>query len=373
MLHKTPLESWHLAHKATMTDFNGWNMPLYYQGMLAEHHHTRTKVGIFDLGHMGRVRISGDGAFEFVQWITPANLETARVGDVLYSFLLRENGTVIDDITIYIESPESFLLVVNAGNAARVLDWLKVQQSKWDRGSVAIHDESQSLGMIALQGPLSMAVMQVLFGENADYPAYYRFTVWHDTVKPGPLIISRTGYTGEDGFELYPTQDALLPLWEALLGCCPEAEVRPIGLGARDSLRLEACMPLYGHELTDEITPLDAGLARFVTQNRGFLGKGALSSPSRRVQIAYSIDARGPIPRQGAPLALSNASEPVGQVTSGIFSPTLQKVIGLASVDRALCESQGGIPKKGTVIFPEVRGQRIEATVVARPFYKRTN
>jgi aminomethyltransferase len=353
-----------------MTDFNGWDMPLYYRGMTAEHQHTRKAAGLFDLGHMGRLWIRGERSLEFLLAVTPAQLNQARIGDVLYSFLLRPDGTTLDDITIYLVEPERFLMVVNAGNRARAVAWLRQQAASYGAEAVTVEDASESLGMIALQGPLAIAVMQVLFGDNTEFPAYYKFVTWYDTVRPGPLLVSRTGYTGEDGFELYPEASTVGPLWEALLGCCPEAEVKPIGLGARDSLRLEAAMPLYGHEWDDSTTPVEAGLSKFMARDRIYLGSTVLAHPPMRKVIGWRIDARGPIPRQHTPLALTEDGPLVGEVTSGIFSPTLQAVIGLAYV--AADPTTGQVPAVGSTVFPEVRGNRVAATVVRRPFYKRS-
>jgi aminomethyltransferase len=371
-LRRTDLENWHISRGATMTDFNGWNMPLYYEGMTAEHLHTRSAAGLFDLGHMGRVWVTGPEALEYLKQITPAQLEEARIGDVLYSFLLRPDGTTIDDITIYLVEAERFLLVVNAGNRERAVEWMKVQAADFPVDAVVIDDASSRLGMIAIQGPMALPVMQVLFGENTEFPSYYRFTTWYDTVRPGPLLVSRTGYTGEDGFELYPQASTTFPLWEALLECCPEAGVKPIGLGARDSLRLEAAMPLYGHEWDDTTTPVEAGLTRFLTKKRPYSGSDALTGHPRRKLIGWRIDARGPIPRQGTPVATTEDGPITGIVTSGVFSPTLKAVIGLAYVEAVPESSPAVFPKPGETIFPEVRGNRVAATVVQRPFYKRS-
>jgi glycine cleavage system T protein len=364
-MRETTLHDWHVSHGATMTDFNGWHMPLYYKGITEEHNHTRTKAGLFDLGHMGRVMLRGAKAREFVDYLTPARVSEAQTGDVQYSFLLRENGTVIDDITIYYDE-DYILLVINAGNRDRDIAWIKEQAAKF--GGVDVENLSDSWGMIALQGPKSDLVMKKLFGPATTFPGYYKFARFDDTVAPGPVIISGTGYTGEHGYEIYLPSEHCGKLWEALAGCEPTAEVAPIGLGARDSLRLEASMPLYGHELDDNTTPLHAGLNKFVNLDKpSFIGRDALlkvkaDGPAQKL-TAFEITQRGPIARQGFNV-VSEAGDKIGTVTSGIFSPTLQKTVGMAYV-------KPEFSKIGTAIQIEVRGKLLPATIIKRPFYRR--
>jgi len=365
---KTSLNEWHAGHGATMTDFHGWHMPLYYAGITQEHNHTRTRAGLFDLGHMGRVFVWGDKARDFVNVLTPAKVATAKPGDVQYSFLLRPDGTVIDDITIYYGDAE-ILLVINAGNRERDVEWIREQADKFGAG-VEIEDRGESWGMIALQGPLSLEIMGRLFDKQITGLEYYTFAKIRPESYPGEMIISRTGYTGEDGFEIYLPTENVQPLWEAIIaaGAAPD-DVQPIGLGARDSLRLEAAMPLYGHELDDSLTPLHAGLGKFVDLDKGdFVGREPLAElkaaggPDKKL-VGFEMTQRGPIPRQGFPV-LDPAGTPIGQVTSGIFSPTLQKTVGLAYISK----EHAAI---GSSISIEIRGRALPATIIKRPFYRR--
>jgi aminomethyltransferase len=363
---KTSLNQWHAEHGATMTDFNGWHMPLYYKGITQEHLHTREKAGLFDLGHMGRVFVRGDRAREFVNYLTPARVSQAQQGEVHYSFLLRPDGSVIDDITIYYDRDE-LLLVINAGNRERDLDWIKGQAASFGEG-IEIEDRGVIWGMIALQGPLSTSILEPLLGPEIAPLGYYHFARIHSDAF-GEMIVSRTGYTGEDGYEIYLPTDNVQPLWEAIMAAKPEGTVQPIGLGARDSLRLEAAMPLYGHELDDNLTPLHAGLGKFVDLEKGeFIGRDALlqlkqaGGPDKKL-IGFEMAQRGPIPRQGFTV-LNPAGEPIGTVTSGIFSPTLQKTVGLAYISKEHSTL-------GNSISIDIRGRALPATIIKRPFYRR--
>jgi aminomethyltransferase len=350
-----------------MTEFNGWHMPLYYKGITEEHIHTRSKAGLFDLGHMGRVKLGGSGAKDFVDRLTPARVTEARVGTVQYSFLLQESGGILDDITIYYDN-DAVLLVVNAGGRDRDLAWIKEQAA--NAYDVDVADLGESWGMLALQGPNSKAVVRKLFGAGTNLPDYYCFRHLDDTIGAGPLIVSATGYTGEEGFEFYLPKENVQKLWDGLLEIDPTAEVVPIGLGARDSLRLEAAMPLYGHELSEEVTPLHAGLNKFVDLDKSiFVGRDALlqireQGGAPRKLVAFEMKQRGPIARQGFDIK-AEGGETIGQVTSGIFSPSLQKVIGMGYVRTADA-------KVGNEIQIDVRGRLHPATIVKKPFYQRS-
>lgn len=376
-MKQTPLNQWHRARGATMTDFNGWDMPLFYTGITEEHRHTRTATGLFDLCHMGRIRVTGAGAKPFLDRLTAAKVTQAAPGEVQYSFLLRPDGTTIDDITIYHDETDA-MLVVNAGNKERALAWISEQAA--DVPDVTVEDLSDAWGMVAIQGPGARRVVAALFGALPELDTYYRFVNLADTVAPR-AILSTTGYTGEHGYELYLPAEHLPRAWEALMAACPEAHVKPIGLGARDSLRLEAAMPLYGHEWDDTTTPLEAGLGKFVDFDKGdFTGRTALAAvrdsggPTRRL-VGFELVAKGPVARQGFAVhatdvanedSAPNEKNPsVGIVTSGIHSPTLGKVIGLAYVHPSLATVD-------TPIFIEIRGCLHPAVVVRRPFYKRS-
>lgn len=363
-MRRTPLTEWHEAHGATFTDFFGWQMPVYYSGITEEHLHTRNSAGLFDLCHMGRVRLRGERVREFVDAITPADVASAKTGDVQYSFLLTEGGRTIDDITLYY-GEDYALLIINAGNRERDIAWLREQAAV--RGGVEVEDLSEAWGMIALQGPQSEAIWRAVAGDAAAGLKYYSFVEAELDGFRAPVIVSATGYTGEAGYEFYLPADETAKLWEQLWAAGGNT-VKAIGLGARDSLRLEAAMPLYGHELTDDTTPLEAGLGRFVKLDKGdFVGRGALAEQkaaglTRRL-VGIELLARGPVARQGHAVHRTGGGA-IGEVTSGVFSPTLQKVVALAyvAVDCAAT---------GTELEVDIRGRRHAARVVKKPFYRR--
>lgn len=356
-----------MARGATMVDFNGWHMPLYYRGITEEHIHTRSAAGLFDLCHMGRVVLSGARTREFADWLTPARLRAAKPGDVLYSFLLNERGCPIDDITVYLDDG-SIMLVVNAGNHDRALEWIQRQAAAF--GGVDVEDRSYSWAMIAVQGPGSDAAMSGFLGAKFEPLDYYTFRTVRGNPFAPEMLYSATGYTGEHGYEVYLPAASASRAWSALLEAGVGAGIQPVGLGARDSLRLEAAMPLYGHELNDETTPLEAGLGKFIDfEKPDFVGRDALvaqkeSGGAARKLAGMEMLQRGPVPRQGHEV-FSPDEERVGMLTSGIYSPSLQKNIALGYL-RAPCAAAG------TEVLVEIRGRRHPARVVKRPFYKRS-
>lgn len=349
-----------------MTDFNGWDMPLLYSGMTQEHLMTRGKVGLFDLCHMGRVMVRGPRALGYLRRLTPAQLAAARPGQVLYSFLLNEQGRTIDDVTIYVGTDEH-MVVVNAGNHDRDVEWMNARAAEQD--GVEIEDRSFSWGMIAVQGPESDAVMNASGLAATASLGYYGFGSF--SVDGVPAIVSATGYTGERGYEVYLPAERVEALWLRFAEAAGNLGGGAVGLGARDSLRLEAAMPLFGHELTDDTTPLDAGLGKFLDFDRqDFIGRDALAAirdtggPERRL-VCMAMNQRGPVPRQGTAVCVSDVGDPVGIVTSGIMSPSLGVNIAMAYVDRQWA-------RVGTGLEFDIRGRRHSAGVVRRPFYKRS-
>lgn len=353
----TFLHDFHVAANATMTDFFGWQMPLVFSSMTEEHIATRASAGVFDLGHMGRLAVRGAGAFDFVNRVTPVRLAGAEPGTVLYSFVLDADGAPIDDVTIYYDSPTELMMVVNASNREAVLAHLAPLAIDAD---IELADMTFELGMIAIQGPAHEAIMSAVLGAEFAPCEYYRF---YKTSSGN--IISATGYTGEKGYEIYAPGLEIRELWEALL----EAGATPVGLGARDTLRLEAAMPLFGHELTTTTTPTAAGLTRFLDMEKpgGFIGREALvnATPTRKL-VGFELTAagRGPIARQRMAVFDETGATEVGTVTSGCLSPTLGKIIGMAYIDVELAVVN-------TALTIDVRGRKIPATVVQRPFYKR--
>lgn len=358
-MKKTPLTDWHAARGAQMTDFHGWSMPMQYTSVTEEHNSVRNAAGLFDLGHMGRIRLTGDARLDFVQRVTTADVIAAEPGRVLYSFLCNEKGGVIDDITIY-RATDSVLLVVNAASLAAVLDWLN--QHLWS--GVDLEDLSESMSMVAIQGPEARGIVADETDFDPEKIPYYHFC--ESEIADVHCLISRTGYTGEDGYELYMNREKCESVWKRLQVRGEGRGCIPIGLGARGTLRLEAAMPLYGNELSTTITPIEAGLKRFVAFDKGdFIGRSALleqteAGPERRLRCIV-MEERA-IPRTGYKIYVGE--DCVGEVTSGTFSPTMQKGIAMAYI-------QSEHAALDSLVEVEVRNQRRKARIVRRPFYKR--
>jgi len=373
----------HETAGATMTDFGGWHMPLYYSGIIDEHLYTRAKAGLFDLCHMGRIGIWGKEWQAFLDYVLPANITAAEPGRVLYSFLLNPKGGVIDDVTAYV-AEDYGMLVVNAANREKDLQWIRDQLPRFP--GVTVEDWSDALAMLAVQGPNSDNVMKHFLGRTFSSLQYYTFRELDSASVPAGMmrtgsppgagrvpffLYSATGYTGEHGYEIYCEPNTALSLWDTVLAHAEELEVRPIGLGARDSLRLEAAMPLYGHELTEETTPLEAGLTRFagLEKQTEFIGKAALLKQQtegvRRTLVGLEMKDKGPVPRHG--YIVKNASgENIGTVTSGVYAPSLQKNIAFAYV-------HPDFSRVGTEVKIEIRNRLFPAQVVKRPFYRRSS
>jgi aminomethyltransferase len=380
--NRTILWSRHTALSATMTEFGGWEMPLYYSGIREEHLHTRNRVGLFDLCHMGRFLLKGAGFKDYLDWLTPAPIVPTPSGKVLYSFLLNESGGVIDDITIYVGDTYA-MLVVNAANREKDFQWCLEHAREFP--GVELSDASYRLGMLAVQGPASDKVMEFLLKGAFQRCPYFSFVTVPPTELPTDLqvseaaevlrgeniglIYSATGYTGEHGYEIYAPAETTVKMWDLLIENAEKLELRPVGLGARDSLRLEAGMPLYGHELTEDTTPLEAGLARFLdfTKVTDFLGRAVLEElrlkPLSRKLVGLEMVGRGAVPRHGC-LVKNEKEELVGQVTSGGFAPSLEKNIALAYVTSAFTHL-------GQSLQIEIRNRLWPAVVVSKQFYKR--
>ena len=358
-MNETPLTRWHQQHGARMTDFHGWLMPLQYTSITDEHQAVRKAAGLFDLCHMGRIRLTGPARIEFAQRMTTADVARMNEGEIDYGFLCNPQGGVVDDITVY-RGDDHVFLVVNGANRLKVVDWLNSNRGE---NAVKIGDVSDTLGMIAIQGPAAEAILQ----DETEYPLramrYYHFAVAR--VCGVEMLVSRTGYTGEDGFELYVDAPHCESVWETLMKRGEGRGLAPVGLGARDTLRLEAAMPLYGNELNDTTTPFEAGLGKFVVMEKpDFMGRPALLERSRAVSkrlICLVMEERA-IPRTGYTVFAGEMR--VGEVTSGTFSPTLGQGIAMAYVDVAHA-------KEGASLAVEIRGKRCPARVIRRPFYSR--
>jgi len=355
-LRRTPLAALHERLGGRMVPFAGFAMPVQYSSIVEEHRAARVTAALFDVSHMGQIALAGTAAGDCADRLCTRAMSTLAPGRVRYALFCNEAGGVVDDLTVYRTGEDAYLLCVNAANTAFDLAW--VQQHA--PASVAVRDESQETGLLALQGPASAAVLADAGGPALG--ALRRFHFARTKVAGVRVLASRTGYTGADGFELYCAARDAVALFEALLGAGRAHHLLPAGLGARDTLRLEAALPLYGHELDADTTPLEAGLARFVELGREFLGAAAIrrrrdGGPTRAL-IGFEVIDRG-IARAGYPVLAAGAR--VGRVTSGGPSPTLGRAIGLAYVPPALCAV-------GTALEIEVRGRAIPARVVETPF-----
>lgn len=363
-LKRTPLFEQHRALGGKMVEFGGWEMPVQYSGILEEHRAVRTRAGLFDVSHMGEFRIEGPGALDFLQYLVPNNVAKLEINQTLYTQLCRPNGGTIDDCTLYRLEEQRYLLVVNASTTDKDWDWVSQQQKNFHLAR--FENASSEYALFAVQGPLAEEILQTLTGTDLKSISYYH-------CKPGQVagieaIISRTGYTGEDGFEVYHPWNDAPKLWQAILDAGMPKGLLPIGLGARDTLRLEAGFCLYGHELTDDITPLEAGLGWSVKLDKGvdFIGREALMRQKqeglKRKRVGIEMQERA-VPR--ADYRLLAQGQPVGVLTSGTFGPSVNKMIGLgyAAIDYT---------KVGTALDVEIRGKGAPATVVGVPFYKRT-
>jgi aminomethyltransferase len=356
MPQRTPLYDWHVAHGGRMVDFAGWDMPVQYTSIVDEHQATRTACGLFDISHMGRLSFAGADGLAWIQQVFTNNAATMKDGQVRYGLVCNAQGGIRDDVLVY-RWPDGWAMVVNAGNRAKIVDWLAEHKARRD---VQVIDQTVDTCMVAVQGPKALQQCRGLTEADADVLAYYYATPTRYRGKP--CVVSRTGYTGEDGLELIVGKDQAVELWEELI----KRGGKPCGLGARDTLRLEAAMPLYGHELSEEIDPFQAGLAWAVKLDKGdFIGREALlrrkEDAALRQRVGLELEGKRPA-REGCEVRLGSAT--VGRVTSGTLTPTLNKAIAMAYVDRASMAP-------GTKLSVDVRGKAEPARVVSLPFYKR--
>ncbi|MFV0412234.1 MAG: glycine cleavage system aminomethyltransferase GcvT [Oscillospiraceae bacterium] len=359
MEKKTPLYQQHVEAGGKMVPFAGYLMPVQYPaGVIAEHLAVRRAAGLFDVSHMGEVLLTGPASLAVLQNLLANNMEGMQNGDCRYSPMCNEQGGVVDDLIVYRFHSQKYMIVVNAANAAKDLAWMQAHLA----GEAALEDVSSATALLALQGPKAEEILRPL--ATGELPGK-NYTFKEKLAVAGvECLVSRTGYTGEDGFELYCAAEEAPRLWQALLAAGQGAGLVPCGLGARDTLRLEAAMPLYGHEMNDEITPLEAGLGMFVKMDKpGFVGKQALEAkgPPEKRRTGLKMTGRG-IAREGAPVYQNGVQ--VGVVTSGTQLP----YVGYAG---AMALLQTGVRQEGTPLVVEVRGRQIEAEVVKLPFYKR--
>ncbi len=362
MDRRTPLYEAQKALGAKFTSFGGWELPVSYTDIIKEHHNVRNKVGLFDVSHMGEILVTGKDALSFVNRLITNDLIPVPNNKALYSPMCYENGTVVDDILIYKFSDEELLLIVNAGNIEKDWQWI----SSHPTGDAKVEHLSDRFVQLALQGPLAETVIKKIIDEGTELPKFFRFI--EANALGMKVLISRTGYTGEDGFELYlwlpnPCADPER-LWNGILAAGQEEGIAPIGLGARDTLRLEATLPLYGHELSDAISPLEVGLDRFVKlPKEDFRGKEALLSQTQqglqRKLYGFEMQERG-IPRNGYEVKKDGKS--IGYVTSGGLLPSINQNGGLA-----LLEDIRLSPEDAIEIV--IRDRSCRAKIVEVPFY----
>ncbi|MGW5867011.1 glycine cleavage system aminomethyltransferase GcvT [Streptomyces sp. NPDC055239] len=371
----TALDAVHRALGATMTDFAGWDMPLRYGSERDEHIAVRTKAGLFDLSHMGEITVTGPQAVDFLNFALVGNIGSVGVGRARYTMICAEDGGILDDLIVYrlgeADAPESpeYMVVANASNAQTVLDALTARADGFD---AEVRDDRDAYALLAVQGPESPGILKSL--TDADLEGLKYYAGLPGTVAGVPALIARTGYTGEDGFELFVSPGDAEKLWNALMEAGEHVGLVPAGLSCRDTLRLEAGMPLYGHELTSDLTPFDAGLGRVVkfektSQSDTFVGRAALAAAAERAETApprklVGLIASGRrVPRAG--FSVVSEGKVIGEVTSGAPSPTLGKPIAIAYVDVA--HAAPGTEGVGV----DIRGTHEPYEVVALPFYKR--
>jgi aminomethyltransferase len=354
--HRTPLHDWHVAHGARMVDFAGWDMPVNYGSIIDEHQAVRTAAGVFDISHMGRLSFAGPDSLALIQQVFTNNAATLKDGQVRYGLICNQAGGIRDDVLVY-RWPYGYAMVVNASNREKIVGWLA--EHKGSR-NVEVSDRTRETCMVAVQGPGAVALCRGLTDADAGKLAYYYATPTN--YKGKPCIVSRTGYTGEDGLEFMLGAAQGVELWEDLIA----RGAKPCGLGARDTLRLEAAMPLYGHELSEEIDPFQAGLAWTVKMDKGeFIGRDALErrrrDPTLPHRVGLELDGMR-IARERA--AVTAGGRAIGRVTSGTFAPALAKAIAMAYVDPRHTTA-------GTACEVDIRGKPAPARVVPLPFYRR--
>ncbi|MGE5473649.1 MAG: glycine cleavage system aminomethyltransferase GcvT [Ignavibacteriales bacterium] len=368
-LLKTPLFELYEEYGGKVVDFAGWALPVQFSGIIEEHKAVRTNAGLFDVSHMGEILVFGEGATEFLDFLLANDISSLKNGKIRYAHMCNNNGGVVDDILVYKLSFDEYLLVVNASNIEKDFKWIKSKAPN----EVFIENVSQQFAQLALQGPKAVEILSKLTDSGLSSMKYYSFE--RDVFVSGfKCIISRTGYTGEDGFEIYCAPKDAPNLWRKILETGNDFGAVPVGLGARDTLRFEACMPLYGHELDEDITPLEAGLERYVKLDKpDFIGKKALKEQRQngipRILIGIEMIERG-IPRGGYSVILNQKA--IGKVTTGSYCPTANKNLALAFVDvKRVSVGDNGKPLEGQELYIEIREKNVMAKTVITPFYRR--
>lgn len=361
-LKRTPLFDLYKEYGGKVIDFGGWELPVQFSSIIEEHEAVRTRAGLFDVSHMGEITVKGPDALAFLQYLMTNDVSKLTDGAAQYTAMCYENGGTVDDLLVYKRADNDYLLVVNAANIAKDFDWMVSHK----KGDVEITNISPEVSQLALQGPKAEAILQKLTDTNLSEIGFFKFQ--EDVELSGmKALVSRTGYTGEDGFEIYCEAEDGPKLWKLILEAGEPEGVLPIGLGARDTLRFEAKLALYGQELTADISPLEAGIGFAVKLNKeeDFLGKVAMKQQKEegltRKLVGIEMIDKG-IPRHGYEVYKNDVK--IGEVTTGTQSPTLKKNLGLALIDANFTEL-------GTEVEVQVRKKRLKAQVVKSPFYKR--
>lgn len=366
-LLKTPFHQWHTEHHGRMVDFAGWSMPVQYKSIMEEHHQTRNAIGIFDVSHMGRLFFTGSHVDQFLDSLTTRRVAGVDVGRIRYSLMTNEAGGILDDVLVYHLADSAgtpfHMMVVNASNREKIVNWLNAHIPA--ESDISIDDRTLETAMIAIQGPKANGMVAEICSVNPDDLKYYTGTA--AMIGDHPVILSRTGYTGEDGCELIVEADVALNVWELLMQRAVQQGGGATGLAARDTLRLEAAMPLYGHELDETTNPAQTDLKFAINlKDREFIGRDAIlaasSEPSLPIRIGLELAGKRAARENCSIIAQGNK---VGIVTSGTFAPTLQKSISMGYVDRQFAEI-------GTTLEIDIRGKMATAQVVKLPFYSRT-
>lgn len=357
---KTPLYDEHIRLGGKIIDYAGWFLPVQYVGLIEEHEAVRNNAGIFDVSHMGEIAVKGEDAFDYLQYLLTNDLSKLTDNQVMYTFMCYPHGGVVDDLLVYKYNQEEYLLVVNAANIDKDFKWMIDNKKGYN---IIIENLSEQIGEVALQGPKAQVILQKL--TDFDLSELKFFYLKRDVNIAGVnTMISRTGYTGEDGFEIYAKGEDIVKVWKSILEAGEEYGLKPAGLGSRDTLRFEASLPLYGHEISEEVTPLEGGFKFFVKLNKvqDFIGKEALSRQwnegLKRKLAGFEMIGRG-IPREG--YEIFKGDKKIGYVTTGYMSPTLKKNIGNALIDAEETEL-------GNEIDIMIRNKPVKAKVISRKF-----
>ena len=367
MAKRTALYEMHKKHGGKLVDYAGWELSSDFAGLglVAEHQAVRNAVGVFDVSHMGEIEIKGPEASKFAQYLMTNDLDSIGDGQVIYTYFCYEDGGIVEDLLVYKRNDQDLLLVVNGANIDKDVEWINQHASKFD---VTVIDSSPQISEVAVQGPKAQATLQKLVDFDLDEIKFFHFREDVD-VAGVKCIVSRTGYTGEDGFEVYFANDDAVKVWEAVFEAGEEFGIQPAGLGCRDTLRFEANLPLYGNELTKDNSPLEAGYGFFVKVNKesDFIGKAALQKQKeeglKRKVVGFEVIDKG-IPRHGYPVEVDGKE--IGYVTTGYAAPSVGKTIGMAMVDIEYAEL-------GTEIEIVIRKKKAKAKVISRKFLERHN